>query len=57
MEMASFSEMLKTLIEEYQFNINTLSKYLELSEEQIDSVKRETLIVYHKIIPFAVRFL
>ena len=57
MEMASFSEMLKTLIEEYQFNINTLSKYLELSEEQIDSVKRETLIVYHKIIPLAVRFL
>ena len=40
MEMASISEMLKTLIEEYQFNISTLSKYLELSEEQIDSVKK-----------------
>lgn len=40
MEMASISEMLKTIIEEYQFNISTLSKYLELSEEQIDSVKK-----------------
>ena len=39
MEMAGISEMLKTLIEEYQFGISTLSKYLELSEEQIDSVK------------------
>ena len=39
MEMAGVSEMLKTLIEEYQFGISTLSKYLELSEEQIDSVK------------------
>ena len=37
-KMASISEMLKNLIGEYQFNINTLSKYLGLSEEQIHLV-------------------
>lgn len=40
MEMTSISEMLKTLIEEYQFNVNTLSKYLELTKKQIDSLKK-----------------
>lgn len=34
----SISEMLKTLIEVYSFNINTLSKYLGISAEQIDSI-------------------
>ena len=38
MKMASISEMLNTLIGEYQFNMDTLSKYLSLSEKQIYSV-------------------
>ena len=32
------SEMLTSLIEEYRFNKNTLSKYLEITEETIDGV-------------------
>ena len=30
--------MLTSLIEEYRFNKNTLSKYLEITEETIDGV-------------------
>lgn len=32
------SEMLMTLIEQYDFNKNTLSKYLEISVEQIEGI-------------------
>ena len=34
----NISEMLTSLIEEYRFNKNTLSKYLEITEETIDGV-------------------
>ena len=34
----NISEMLTFLIEEYRFNKNTLSKYLEITEETIDGV-------------------
>ena len=34
------SEMLKSLIESYDFNKNTLSKYLGISEEQIEDIVR-----------------
>ena len=32
----NISEMLTSLIEEYRFNKNTLSKYLEITEETVD---------------------
>ena len=34
----NISEMLTSLIEEYRFNKNTLSKYLEITEETVDGV-------------------
>lgn len=34
----SVSEMLKSLIEQYDFNTNTLSRYLGLSVEQIEGI-------------------
>ena len=34
----NISEMLTSLIEEYRFNKNTLSKYLEITEETVDWV-------------------
>ena len=34
----NISEMLTSLNEEYRFNKNTLSKYLEITEETIDGV-------------------
>ena len=33
----NISEMLTSLIEEYRFNKNTLSKYLEITEETVES--------------------
>lgn len=38
MKIASISEMLKSLMEEYHFNMDTLSKYLGISKEQINTV-------------------
>ena len=32
----NISEMLTSLIEEYRFNKNTLSKYLEITEETVE---------------------
>ena len=32
----NISEMLTSLIEEHRFNKNTLSKYLEITEETVD---------------------
>ena len=36
----NISEMLTSLIEEYRFNKNTLSKYLEITEETVDGVAK-----------------
>ncbi|MDD3416120.1 MAG: hypothetical protein PHY47_19330 [Lachnospiraceae bacterium] len=36
--MASISEMLKSLIEVYHFNMDTLSKYLGITKEEINTV-------------------
>ena len=37
------SEMLKSLIESYDFNKNTLSKYLGISEERIEGIAQGNL--------------
>ena len=34
----NISEMLTSLIEEYRFNKNTLSKYLEITEETVEKI-------------------
>lgn len=39
MEVANISEQLKELIEEYKFNIETLSKYLKLDIDKIELLK------------------
>lgn len=39
MEVANISEQLKELIEEYNFNIETLSKYLKLDIDKIELLK------------------
>ena len=36
----NISEMLTSLNEEYRFNKNTLSKYLEITEETVDGVAK-----------------
>ena len=36
----NISEMLTSLIEEYRFNKNTLSKYLEITEETVDGAAK-----------------
>ena len=36
----NISEMLTSLNEEYRFNKNTLSKYLEITEETVDEVAK-----------------
>ena len=37
-ETKNISEMLTSLIETYDFNKNTLSKYLEITEKEIEKV-------------------
>lgn len=39
MEVANISEQLKELIEEYNFNIETISKYLKLDIDKIELLK------------------
>ena len=34
----NISEKIKTLLEKYEFNVNTLAKYLGLSVEQINDI-------------------
>ena len=55
-ETKNISEMLTSLIETYDFNKNTLSKYLEITEKEIEKVASATLNVCQKSLNFDIRY-